>query len=259
MSVPANFGPLRILWYLVTGRASIGLHGDIQIPRVPQPPPDARVRRRWWALLLVAGCVRATVATSDDTLASGTRAAACVTHGIADTSTTISTVDPEMRLVAPGTSGTSALLAFTAFGDTTPLVPLASGAIRRQICLKLRAADGCNLIYACWRVGSAKIVVQVKSNPGDHDAGDCGAGGYSTMTPTWAATVPTLADGMPHSITADLDGTALTVSVDATTAWTGAVDPVALTVNGPVGVRSDNERWTGALRADIDCSAANGD
>jgi hypothetical protein len=210
-------------------------------------------------MLLLTPCCAAPLGTAVEPVTSGQLASLCITHGSADTSWLTSNVDPELRGYAPGSSGTSASLSFSAFGDTTPLIPLASGAIRRQICLKLRAADGCNLIYACWRLGTSHVVVQVKSNPGMHDANACGVNGYSTMAAAWSTTVPTFLDGQPHSLAADLDGASLQVAVDGASVWDGAIDPVALTVDGPVGIRSDNERWTGSLRGDIDCGAALGD
>src|SRR5256885_9993254 len=82
---------------------------------------------------------------------------------------------PKMRAVLPASDGNSAELRFTYFGPSEPEEPLASGLPRRQIGLKLRAQDPCNLVYVMWRIHpEARMVVSVKRNPGKHASRDCG-------------------------------------------------------------------------------------
>ena len=54
---------------------------------------------------------------------------------------------PRMRAVLPGSGGDEAELHFSWLGPTEGLVPLASGELRQQVGLKLRAQDACNLVY----------------------------------------------------------------------------------------------------------------
>lgn len=184
----------------------------------------------------------------------------CVSNGgdLTTSAIAIATTDPAMRGSAPATDGHHASLAFTVRGETAPVVPLSDGSIRHQVCLKLRAADGCNVVYACWRDKPQPwLEVQVKSNPGKHTSASCGAGGYIKATPTWSTSIPSWWDGAPHELAADLEGTQLALTADGALAWTGAIDQSALLFDGPAGVRSDNVRWDGVLgAARLDCSAA---
>src|SRR5262249_2345049 len=59
---------------------------------------------------------------------------------------------PTFRAVAPETAGDSASLEFVYRGETEKMRELGSGQLRRQLGLKLRAANGCNLVYAMWRL-----------------------------------------------------------------------------------------------------------
>ena len=68
--------------------------------------------------------------------------------------------EPKMRAVVPWSDGNEAELRFTYGGPSDGAAPLASGEVRKQIGLKLRAVDGCNLLYVMWRVdGKTPIVV----------------------------------------------------------------------------------------------------
>ena len=74
---------------------------------------------------------------------------------------------PGVRAVVPGAQGSSARISFVYRGPTREVLPLRSGELRRQIGLKLRARDTCNLIYVMWHLAPDEgIRVQVKSNPG---------------------------------------------------------------------------------------------
>lgn len=73
---------------------------------------------------------------------------------------------PEMRAVAEFPTESVAEAKFTYLGHTKTDKPLASGEIRRQFGLKLRAENGCNLVYAMWSVEPAsELRVLLKRNP----------------------------------------------------------------------------------------------
>src|SRR5215471_11090871 len=80
---------------------------------------------------------------------------------------------------------------FTYLGPAKDSSPLASGEMRRQFGLKLRAQDGCNLVYAMWRIEpKSELVVSVKSNPGMTQSSECNAHGYHNIKPTRDLKVP---------------------------------------------------------------------
>ncbi len=64
-------------------------------------------------------------------------------------------VEPELRAVARSGSGEAAELAFRYLGPTAREIALGNGEKRRQIGLKLRAQDTCNLVYVMWRLEPA--------------------------------------------------------------------------------------------------------
>jgi hypothetical protein len=137
---------------------------------------------------------------------------------------------------------------FTYLGPTAETAPLRSGETRRQFGLKLRAADGCNLVYAMWRFApQPSLTVSVKSNPGLHASRACGASGYRTVQPRRLAPVEAPQIGATHRLAAALDGLALRVLIDGMPVWEGELGPEALAANGPVGIRSDNARLELAL------------
>ena len=109
--------------------------------------------------------------------------------------------------------------------------------------MKLRAADGCNLIYAVWRFApKASLTVSVKSNPALHESRACGTSGYRTAEPQRAAPVDAPLVGTMHRLAATLNGGALRVLIDGRPVWEGKLGPEALAADGPVGIRSDNAR-----------------
>src|ERR1700733_8662663 len=67
----------------------------------------------------------------------------CITHGQLDKSAATLAVNvPTFRAVALGTTGEAVALNFTYQGNSKETRALASGELRRQIGLKLRAANG---------------------------------------------------------------------------------------------------------------------
>ena len=122
---------------------------------------------------------------------------------------------PEMRAVVRRRTPPSASVAFTYHGPSRETKALGSGTVRRQIGLKLRAENGCNLVYAVWRIDpKAELVVSVKRNPGQSTHAQCGTRGYRNVRPQASEPLPQLGLGEAHVLRADLDGTRLTVRVD---------------------------------------------
>ena len=150
--------------------------------------------------------------------------------------------EPKMRAVVEASDGSEAELRFTVLGPSDGKAELASGELRRQVGIKLRAADGCNLLYVMWRVEpKAQLVVSVKRNPGQRTHRECGARGYRNLVAR-AGVQPAapLAANVEHRLHAKLDGRMLRVWADRALAWEGDVGDDALELRGPAGVRSDN-------------------
>lgn len=170
-------------------------------------------------------------------------AALCITHGAAPAATDVGAVidAPTFRAVAPGTTGEAAALAFTYGGETDAAVALASGKVRRQLGVKLRAANGCNLVYVMWRLDpKPKLEVSIKVNPGAKDHEDCGADGYTKVKPTRSSPVPHLSPRSSHTLRAELRGDELVAWIDDRLAWRGVLPAAARSLHGPSGLRSDN-------------------
>jgi hypothetical protein len=152
--------------------------------------------------------------------------------------------EPKMRAVVPEADGDEAELRFTYLGPSDASAPLASGEMRRQIGLKLRAADGCNLLYVMWRIEpKAQLVVSVKSNPGARTHRECGTRGYRNLVARAGVQPAPLSPNLEHRLHARLDGRVLRVWADRALAWEGDVGDDVLTLRGPTGVRSDNGRF----------------
>ncbi len=161
------------------------------------------------------------------------------------------------RAVAPGAGRGSAELDFRYLGPTEETSRLASGQVRRQLGLKLKAADGCNLLYVMWRIDPEPgIVVQVKRNPGARTSHDCGARGYHRLKAERSTPVPAVELGSSHRLRAALAADRLVVEVDGIVAWTGLLDADAMTLAGPVGLRTDNVRLDLAFRAEPGSAAS---
>ena len=158
---------------------------------------------------------------------------------------------PTLRAELGRTPRGAAEMEFTYLGPTAADAPLASGELRRQIGLKLRARDTCNVIYVMWHIEpKARIVVSVKSNPGQSRHAECGDRGYSVLAPTSTEPVPAVARGQAHVLGAELRGRELWVTTDGKPNWVGRLPAEAFEFDGPVGVRSDNGEFNVALRAE---------
>ena len=146
-----------------------------------------------------------------------------------------------MRAVVAGDVSSAAELDFTYRGPSTETAPLASGELRRQIGLKLRAKDSCNVVYVMWHVEPTPgIAVSVKSNPGASTHRQCGDHGYINIRPTTAAPVARIVRDVAHALRAEIQGNLLRVLADGAVVWTGALPAQAFAFEGPAGIRSDN-------------------
>jgi hypothetical protein len=165
---------------------------------------------------------------------------------------------PTVRAVVPGTDGDRVELRFVYLGPTQQTAPLGSGELRRQIGVKLRAQDGCNLLYVMWRIEPHPgIVVSVKRNSGQRTHAECKNRGYRNLPGDGTQPGP-IVPGTSHTLTATLADTTLRVFADGVLAWHGDVGPDALALVGPVGVRSDNGRFDLELRAPRRAAATGG-
>jgi hypothetical protein len=168
----------------------------------------------------------------------------CVTKGAAALGRTVT--EPTVRAVALGTSGDAAALSFVFRGDTAVSRELASGESRRQLGLKLRAQDGCNLLYVMWRLDpKPSLSVSLKRNPGMRTHKECGANGYTRVKPARdaaasLAAVPVLSPGASHTLRAELAHDELLAWIDDQLVWRGPLPAGIHDIAGPAGLRSDN-------------------
>jgi hypothetical protein len=216
------------------------------------PPSATRRCVRFGALALFGLCAAGTRA-ADRELSAIAREQLCVTEGSVGTAPLAGwweVGDSKMRAYIAASTGTALEARFRYLGATREQSQLGSGQVRRQFGLKLRAQDACNLVYAMWRIEpEAKLVVSVKSNPGQHTSAACGNRGYRNLKPQRAGALPTLRAGDEHSLRAQMSGAELEVFADDALVWQGAVGEEALALNGPVGMRSDNAHLLVRLRA----------
>jgi hypothetical protein len=176
----------------------------------------------------------------------------CVTEGAIEElpGRQLSVAVPKMRAYLNASTPQVVEAHFTYLGSTGNEARLGSGEMRRQFGLKLRAEDACNLVYAMWRIEpESKLVVSVKSNPGQHTSSQCGNRGYRNIKPRRSLPVPTLRSGDSHDLRAEMNGAEMKVFADNSLVWEGSVGPEALAFDGPVGIRSDNARLRIELRA----------
>jgi len=191
-------------------------------------------------LLAIAACGKKPIeAAPSDKPAAKLDGMFCVTKGTASIGATIT--EPTVRAVSLGSSGDSASLEFTYRGDTATTRELASGKTRRQLGLKLRAMNGCNLVYVMWRLDPRPMLdISFKLNPGARTHQDCGADGYTKLKPTTSTPVPVLARGDTHTLRAEITGDELLAYIDDALVWKGTLPDSVRTLSGPAGLRSDN-------------------
>ncbi len=151
---------------------------------------------------------------------------------------------PTMRGYALGASGDAAQVTFTYRGESFETRELASGQERRQIGLKLRAKDSCNVVYVMWRLDpTPKLDISVKLNPLARTHEECGANGYTKLKPVKKTFVPAFEVGATHSLRAEIAGNELFAWIDGKLLWQGQLPDGAKALAGPAGMRSDNVRF----------------
>ena len=191
-------------------------------------------------------------ASPDAKLRPVSRADLCVTEGTVEElpGQRLSVSVPKMRAYVNAPSPPMVEAHFTYLGSTGNEARLGSGELRRQFGLKLRAEDACNLVYAMWRIEpESKLVVSIKTNPGQHSSAECGNRGYRNIKPRRSTSVPVPRPGASHTLGAEMNGEEMKVFADNALVWEGSVGPEALRFDGPVGMRSDNARLELELRA----------
>lgn len=148
---------------------------------------------------------------------------------------------PEVRAVLRHSTAPAAEIRFRYLGPTAATKLLASGEARRQIGLKLRARDTCNVIYVMWHIEpDERIAVSIKRNAGQSTHAECGARGYVNLRPRRSGPVGAVRVGSSHALRAVLEGGELTVWADGTLAWEGSLPSNLVDFDGPVGLRTDN-------------------
>jgi hypothetical protein len=174
----------------------------------------------------------------------------CVTNGLVSAlpSGRLSIKTPSSRAVVRAatvnTAHQVAEIRFRYLGPTEASKPLASGELRRQIGLKLRAEDSCNLIYAMWHIEpDARVAVSIKRNAGMHTHRQCHAGGYVNFKTQPRVDLPPIRPGEAHTLRAELHGYDLTVVADGKVVWQGTLADSPPSLNGLPGFRTDNARF----------------
>ncbi len=182
----------------------------------------------------------------------------CATEGVVGKNGNLMHVDVgAMRGFLSTDRSRTAEVEFTYRGASKDTQPLLSGEIRRQIGLKLKAQDTCNVVYAMWHVApTPRLSVAVKSNPGKNTYAACKDQGYINATPSMTKDVPAVVAGVPHTMRAELDGQKLKVIVDGSLVWAGSLPPEAAVIDGPPGVRSDNGTFDFQVRVPSGAAAA---
>lgn len=165
----------------------------------------------------------------------------CVTHGeVADNRIGV----PTMRGFALNAGGDAAALTFTYRGEPEELRALAGGQLRRQIGLKLRAQDSCNVVYVMWRLDpKPKLDISVKINPLKKTHEECGADGYTKIRPRKKTFVPAFEYGKSHTLRAEIVGDDLYAWIDDKLLFQGTLPETARVIHGPAGLRSDNVKF----------------
>jgi hypothetical protein len=168
-------------------------------------------------------------------LAPVSRASLCVTEGEVGEASggRLAVNSSKMRAYFDAFTAPVAEMDFTYLGSTGNEARLGSGELRRQLGLKLRAADACNLVYVMWRIEpESKLVVSIKSNPGQHTSAECANRGYRNIKPARSK----------HTLRAEMNGGSLTVFADGVNVLDGDLGADALAFDGPIGMRSDNAK-----------------
>jgi hypothetical protein len=159
----------------------------------------------------------------------------------------LTVLGPKERAVRTSGEHSNAVLQFRYRGPSETISLLDSGALVRQIGLKMRAMDTCNLLYVMWRIKpTEEIYIAIKRNPGESKYKECLSRGYLQL-----ARVPlkplgiTAATQKEHRLGASVTETdgryTCTVTIDGRRVWSDKIDAKHISdIKGPVGIRSDN-------------------
>ncbi|HWW95564.1 MAG TPA: hypothetical protein VN375_19495 [Vicinamibacteria bacterium] len=194
----------------------------------------------WSALWLAGG------GSSTGQLRAVPREQLCITNGVITTNGggALLVDSAEMRAVVASGPARIVEARLRYLGPTKEVKRLASGELRRQFGLKLRAANTCNVVYVMWHIEpDTRIAASVKSNPGLTTHAQCDAHGYRNLKPSRQSQIPVLGPHEWHRLRASLAGETLAVSVDGATVWQGNIGADGMSFDGPVGMRSDNGRF----------------
>lgn len=133
-------------------------------------------------------------------------------------------------------------LKFTYLGPTAEISRLASGAVVSRFGIKLHAQNYCNAIFVGWNFApQQRIFVSVRRNPGMTTRAECtDKGNVNNIKPRVFAPPPPVSPNEPHTLTASMDGSKLTVTADGKIVWQRDLGPVVLEFDGPVGLFTDN-------------------
>jgi hypothetical protein len=211
-------------------------------------PKSKGSRSKWLARALAITCaagLSAAAVASDTKMMHVSRGDLCVTEGAIEEAPhdELLVNAPKMRAYVNAITPQVVEARFTYLGATENEARLGSGELRRQFGLKLRAHDACNLVYAMWRIEpQSKLVISVKSNPGEHSSAECANRGYKNIKPMKSRPVPVLRSGETHVLRAEMKGEDMKVIVDDALVWEGSVGLEGEAFEGPVGIRSDNAR-----------------
>ncbi len=168
------------------------------------------------------------------------------------------TRSPQMRAVERdnGRHAQRARLRFRYVQPSAGTATLGSGAVRRQLGLKLQAGDPCNLLYVMWwEYPAHQIAISVKRNPGQDTSAECGNRGYTDVAKIPLPVASSVRDLRAHVLEArshrETDGTlTLTVLADGVRVYGDRLGAgLTAGLRGPIGVRSDNGTYRFSLFA----------
>lgn len=198
-----------------------------------------------------AGAATGIAPSAPDRMIHVSRGILCVTEGeISESSQGLLSISAsKMRAYVNAWTAPDVEARFSYLGATAQEARLGSGMVRRQFGLKLHAQDACNLVYAMWRIEpESKLVVSVKSNPGQSTSAECSNHGYRNLKPQRSSPLPALMPGVVHTLRAVINGEQIMVFADGSAVWEGTVGADAARLQGPVGIRSDNARLEVSLK-----------
>ena len=220
----------------------------------------ATARRAQWPVLAgVSVVLTVTAAQARETPVEAS--SVCVTNGVVEKrqGRPFEINSPSSRAVVRGVNDSRGALRFEYLGSTAKDAPLASGVIRRQLGIKLRAEDSCNVIYVMWGIEPEQgLIVTMKLNAGKSSHAECGVKGYKRLEPTMQKAIAPIKIGEPRTLSAELDGSVLKVNVDGERVWEGETLAHAAKMYGYTGIRTDNVRIKFDWIADDEPSASAG-